>query len=123
MSEALLKFLSLTEVWLGALGLAAFLAIFWVLRGAPVGQAVHREDDEDAPRGGYRDRVVAAMTVGLLLIGLGAYLAVSRGPGWSIPAFVLGFGTVRPDLQPSCHRARCAATRCAAGTARGSLQA
>ncbi len=34
MSETLLKLLSLTEMWLGALGLAAFLAIFWVLRGA-----------------------------------------------------------------------------------------
>jgi ABC-type uncharacterized transport system len=94
MSEAVVRFFSLAEVWLGALGLAAFLAIFWVLRGAPVGQAVQREDDEDAPRVGYRDRIVAAMTVGLLLIGLGAYLAVTRGPAWSIPAFVLGFGTV-----------------------------
>ena len=94
MSEALLKFLSLTEVWVGALGLAAFLALFWVLRGAPVGQAVYAEEDEDAPRGGYRDRVVAAVSVGLLLIGAGAYLALTRGVAWSLPAFVLGFGTV-----------------------------
>lgn len=94
MAESLLKFLALTEVWIGALGLAAFLALFWVLRGAPVGQAVYAEDDEDAPRGGYRDRVVAAVTVGLMLILAGAYLAVTRGVAWSVPAFLLGFATV-----------------------------
>jgi hypothetical protein len=94
MSQALLRFLSLGEVWVGVLGLAAFLALFWVLRGTPVGQAVRPEEDEEAPRGGYRDRVVAAVTVGLLLILAGAYLAVTRGIAWSIPAFLLGFGTV-----------------------------
>ena len=94
MSEDLLKFLSLAGVWTGGLGLAAFLALFWVLRGAPVGQAVYEEDDADAPRGGYRDRVVAAVAVGLMLIAVGAYLAVSKGVAWSVPAFVLGFGVV-----------------------------
>lgn len=94
MSDGLLKFLSLTEVWVGALGLAAFLALFWVLRGAPVGQAVLEEDDQEAPRGGYRDRVVAAVAVGLLLIFAGGWIAVTRGALWSVPAFVLGFGTV-----------------------------
>ncbi len=94
MSKSLLTLLSQTEVWLGALGLAAFLAIFWVLRGAPVGQAVKLEDDEDAPRSRYRDRVITAVSVGLLLILTGAYLAFTRGPAWSLPAFVLGFGTV-----------------------------
>ena len=94
MSEALLKIWSLTGASVLGLGLAAFLALFWVLRGAPVGQSVYAEDDEDAPRGGYRDRVVAAIVVGLLLIAFGAYLAVSKGVAWSIPAFVLGFGTV-----------------------------
>jgi len=49
MSQALLRFLSLGEVWVGVLGLAAFLALFWVLRGAPVGQAVRPEEDEEAP--------------------------------------------------------------------------
>ena len=94
MSKSLLSWLSQTEVWVGALGLAAFLTVFWVLRGAPVGQAVSPEDDEDAPRGGYRDRVVAAVALGMLLILAGAYLAFTRGAAWSIPAFALGFGTV-----------------------------
>jgi len=86
--------LSRDEVWVGALGLAAFLTVFWMLRGAPVGQAVGPEDDEEAPRGGYRDRVVAAVSLGLLLILAGAYVAVTRGPAWSLPPFLLGFGTV-----------------------------
>lgn len=94
MAKALTAFLSMTEVWIGALGLAAFLALFWVLRGAPVGQSVRPEDDEDAPQSGYRDRVVAAVCVGMLLICVGAYVAVTRSVPWSIPAFVLGFGTV-----------------------------
>ncbi|MCA1684842.1 MAG: Gldg family protein [Planctomycetia bacterium] len=94
MIESMLSLPTFTEYWLAGLGLAAFLAVFWVLRGAPVGQAVRPEEDEDAPGGGYRDRVVTAASVGLLLILYGAYLAVSRGVAWSLPAFALGFGTV-----------------------------
>ncbi|MFO0953655.1 MAG: DUF4340 domain-containing protein [Isosphaeraceae bacterium] len=94
MPENVLKFLSLTEVWVGGLGLSAFLALFWVLRGAPPGQAVAHEDEPDAPRGGYRDRVVAAVSIGMVLILLGAYVAATEGVRWSIPAFALGFGTV-----------------------------
>src|SRR5262245_52887970 len=94
MSQALLHFLSSGAFWVGGLGLAAFLSLFWVLRGAPLGQAVVSEEDEEAPRGGYRDRVVAAVCLGLLLILAGGYLAVTRGVAWSVPAFALGFGTV-----------------------------
>ena len=94
MPKSLVSFLSTTEVWVFALGLASFLALFWVLRGAPVGQAVRDDDEADAPRGGYRDRVVAAVCLGMMLILTGAYLALTRGVAWSIPAFVLGFGTV-----------------------------
>ncbi len=94
MSKALLTFFSTTGFLVGGLGLAAFLTLFWVLRGAPVGQSVGAEEDEDAPRGGYRDRVVAAVSVGMILILAGAYLAMTRGVPWSLPAFVLGFGTV-----------------------------
>jgi hypothetical protein len=94
MWESFLKFLTLTEVWIGGLGLAAFLALFWVLRGAPPGQAVTPEDDEDAPRGGYRDRVIAAVCIGMLLILLGAYVVATRGVAWSMLPFGLGFATV-----------------------------
>jgi hypothetical protein len=94
MSGSFWTVLSRSEVWLVGLGLAAFLTLFWVLRGAPPGQAVAAEEDEDAPLGGYRDRVVTAVTVGLLLIVAGGYLALTRGILWSVPAFALGFGTV-----------------------------
>ncbi|GAC1474468.1 MAG: hypothetical protein NVSMB9_24900 [Isosphaeraceae bacterium] len=94
MTRSLVTFLSRNEVWLVVLGLAAFLSLYWVLRGAPAGQGVDPEEDEEAPRGGYRDRVVAAICVGMLLIGLGGYLAFTRGIAISLPAFLLGFGTV-----------------------------
>ena len=94
MGQAFLQFLSMTEVWIGGLGLAAFLALFWVLRGAPIGQAVSTEEHEDAPLGGYRDRVVAAVAIGMVLILIGGYVAVTRGIAWSLPPFALGFGTV-----------------------------
>lgn len=90
----LVTLLSLTEVWVGLLGLASFLTLFWVLRGAPIGQAVRVEEDVDAPRGGYRDRVVAAVAVGMTLIVFGGYIAITQGVKWSLPAFALGFGTV-----------------------------
>lgn len=95
MWNALQRILTLTEVWIGGLGLAAFLLLFWVLRGAPPGQAVGPED-VDAPRGGHRDRVIGAVCVGMLLIMLGAYLVVTRGVAWSVVPFALGFGTVVP---------------------------
>lgn len=94
MSQSMTNFLSQTGVWVGVLGLASFLALFWVLRGVPLGQAARDEDDVDAPRGGYRDRVIAAVTLGLVLIVVGAYLAATRGVAWAAPAFALGFGTV-----------------------------
>ncbi len=80
------------EVWVGSLALAALLAIFWILRGSPPGQSVAVEDDEDAPPPGHRDRVIAGVSAGLVLILLGSYLAATWGVLWSIPAFGLGVG-------------------------------
>jgi len=84
------------EVWVGALSVASFLAIFWILRGAPPGQATAVEDDDDAPPSGYRDRVIAGVTTGLVLILVGGYLALTlpHGVRWSIPVFGLGIGLV-----------------------------
>ncbi|MDR3638723.1 MAG: GldG family protein [Isosphaeraceae bacterium] len=79
--------------WVSALAVAAFLVLFWALRGAPIGQDVAGEGDE-APRGGYRDRVIAAMVLGLMLVCAGAYVASAYGVLWSIPVFALGFGIV-----------------------------
>ncbi|WP_020466938.1 GldG family protein [Singulisphaera acidiphila] len=86
-------FLSRTEVWVFALATAAFLTLYWAFRGAPIGQAA---DDEgaDAPRASYRDRVIGAVVVGLLLILGGAYIALARSLLWSIPVFAIGFGLV-----------------------------
>ena len=89
----MLQFFQVPVVWLGALGFAAFLVLFWALRGAPIGQAVEGEADE-APGGGYRDRVIAAMAVGLMLVCAGAYVASAYGVLWSIPVFAAGFGIV-----------------------------
>lgn len=93
MTHLMTGFLARTEVWVLALAGAAFLALYWALRGAPIGQAAE-DEGEEAPRAAYRDRVIAAMVVGLLLIVAGGYIALTRSVPWSIPAFAAGFGTV-----------------------------
>ncbi len=45
-------FLQVPAVWVAALLVASFLAIFWILRGSPSGQATAVEDDEGAPPSG-----------------------------------------------------------------------
>jgi hypothetical protein len=87
-------FFSREEFWLAASAVAVGLVVAWILRGAPPGQAATAEDDAEAPRSGYRDRMIAAVVVGLLIILGGAYLALVRGILYSVPAFALGFGLV-----------------------------
>jgi ABC-type uncharacterized transport system len=86
----------MSAVWVAALLVVSFLAIFWILRGSPSGQATAVEDDQEAPAPGYRDRVIFGVTAGLVLILLGGYLALSltHGVRWSIPVFGLGIGSV-----------------------------
>ena len=67
------SYLSRSELWIVGSALVAFLVGTWVLRGAPPGQAAEAEEDADAPRAGYRDRIVVAVVVGLILILGGAY--------------------------------------------------
>src|SRR4051812_44597476 len=93
MSRVLSDILSRTELWVMALAVSAFLALYWALRGAPIGQAAEEEEDE-APRAGYRDRVIAVVAAGLMLVVAGAYVALARSVAWSIPVFAAGFGTV-----------------------------
>jgi len=93
MSERVLIFLSRTEVWAIACAAAGFLTLFWLIRGAPIGQAA-REEPADAPPSGYRDRMVAASIVGFLLVLAGAYLAAAVAIPWSLPAFAAGYGIV-----------------------------
>jgi hypothetical protein len=96
MSQGVVDFLSRAEVWLPALAVAAALALYWVLRGAAPGQSARGEpsEAEGSPRPGYRDRVAAAVVAGLLLVGLGAYVAMARSLPWSLPLFGAGFGIV-----------------------------
>lgn len=94
MFASLWTFWERAEFWIGAAVVVGFLTLFWVLRGLPPGRASAGELDEEAPSAGHRDRVVAAVAVGLLLIVLGAYLAVARGALWSAPVFAMGFGLV-----------------------------
>jgi hypothetical protein len=77
-----------------AAGLAAFLILTWVLRGAPLGQTGFAEEDADAPRAGYRDRIIIAVVFGMLLIVCGALVALDQGVGWSLPVFGIGFALV-----------------------------
>jgi len=90
----LLRFLSRGEIWIAGSAIVAFLVLTWALRGAPPGQAVEAEEDAEAPRAGYRDRIVAAVVVGLILILAGAFVSIERGILWSLPLFGLGFGLV-----------------------------
>jgi hypothetical protein len=90
----LLRFLSRGEIWIAGSAIVTFLVLTWALRGAPPGQAVEPEDDAEAPRAGYRDRIVAAVVVGLILILGGGFVAIERGILWSLPLFAMGFGLV-----------------------------
>ncbi|HEV3166244.1 MAG TPA: Gldg family protein [Isosphaeraceae bacterium] len=83
-----------TIVLIIGLSLAAFLVLFWALRGAPMGQAAEEDDADEAPRAGYRDRVVAAAIVGLVVVAIGAYVAIEVSIPWSVPLFAVGFGMV-----------------------------
>ncbi len=98
MTERLLTFLARNEVWTLVAALVGFLTLTWVIRGAPLGQST-RDEPDDAPGPGYRDRVVVAAVVGLLLVGGGAIVATNAGIPWSLPLFALGFGLVVAVLQ------------------------
>lgn len=98
-------YMNRAEIWIGALAVAGFLVLYWTLRGAPPGRSAASENDDDAPRSGYRDRLIAAVVVGLLLILTGDYVAATRGVLWSLPVFALGFGLVLALVMVS-HRYR-----------------
>src|SRR5438105_1490365 len=59
MGEKFLTFLGRSELWVAGAALIVFLVLTWVFRGAPPGQAIEAEEDADAPRAGYRERIVA----------------------------------------------------------------
>lgn len=94
MSERVLTFLGRGDVLIAGAALAAFLVLSWVLRGAAPGRAVEGETDSEAAPAGRRDRMVFGVAFGLLLILVGAFVAIGRGVPWSLPIFGLGFGIV-----------------------------
>ncbi|MHB1560806.1 MAG: GldG family protein [Isosphaeraceae bacterium] len=94
MIEKVLTWLSRGEVWVVGAGIATFLVLTWVLRGAVPGKSVEGESDGDSPRGVHPDRIVIGVAFGLILILAGAAVAIGRGIPWSLPIFAAGFGLV-----------------------------
>jgi hypothetical protein len=99
MGEKILTFLGRSDTWIVGSALVVFLVLTWVFRGATVLQSAEAEEDADAPRAGYRDRIVAGVVVGLMLILGAAYVALARGIVWSLPVFAMGFGLVLALIQ------------------------
>jgi hypothetical protein len=94
MGAKVLTILERTEFWVAGSALVALLILVWVLRIAAPGLAMKAEGEVDAPRAGYRNRIVVAVTVGLILILGGAFIALDHSIPWSLPLFALGFGLV-----------------------------
>ncbi len=88
------------------------MVLIWVLRGAVPGKSVEGESDSDSnsdsdsPRRLHPDRIVFGVATGLVLILVGAGVAIGRGIPWSLPVFAAGFGLVlfltedQPTLSP-----------------------
>ena len=64
MKFALPYLLSREEFWLAGCGAVVGLIVAWILRVRCPGQAGEAEDDVEAPRSGYRDRMIAGVVVG-----------------------------------------------------------
>ena len=92
MLQSLLTLLERQEVWIGLTGLASFLAIYWVLRGAVPGVSSVAEADDGAPSASLRERSIALTAAGAGLIAVAGCVAFSQGILWSIPLFALGIG-------------------------------
>ena len=86
-----IEFLGRAEVLLIGGGIAAFLVLTWIVRGAPMGQSARRETGE-VPSPARRDVAVALAVFGFLLVVAGAVAAFRYGIPWSLPLFALGIG-------------------------------
>jgi hypothetical protein len=83
-----------SEIWVVVVFVAAFAALYRILRGAPFGQAVAPEEDPEVPSSRHRQKTIALVAAGLDLILVGAYAAMTRNVLWSIPFFAAGVGLV-----------------------------
>lgn len=87
-----MTFLSRPETWFSMTALAAFLTLYWFLRGAPPGQTAPEDPGgEGLPGPGARDRIAALAVLALIVVAAGGVVAVEVGVPWSIPLFALGF--------------------------------
>ena len=92
--ERAFDFLGNEAVAVVGLAVAVGLALYWFLRGAPIGQSADLEGGEGLPTPRYRDLMAGATVIGVLGVLLGAYAALRFGVAWSIPAFAIGFGVL-----------------------------
>lgn len=94
MGSRVLELLGSEAAAVAGLVVVGALALYWFLRGAPLGQSAEAERDLEAPPPRYRDRMAAATTLGVLGIALGAYVALRFGVPQSILVFAIAFGVL-----------------------------
>ncbi|QDV34572.1 GldG family protein [Tautonia plasticadhaerens] len=94
MGSRVLELLGSEAAAVAGLVVVVALALYWFLRGAPLGQSAEQERDAEAPPARYRDRMAAATTLGVLGIALGAYVALRFGVPQSIAVFAIAFGVL-----------------------------
>ncbi len=90
---SILELVGRTEMMILGLAVSLFLAFYWLVRGAPIGQSAPAEPSE-APSTGFRDRAAAFAVLGLILVLAGAYVAVAYGIPWSLLPFGVGYALI-----------------------------
>jgi hypothetical protein len=100
MGSSFVNFVTRPAIAVTALAVGAFLVLTWALRGTPLGQTIADESEgEGRPAPGRRDRAVAVSVAGLVLVAIGAFVAIQYGVLWSIPVFVVGYGMVAVTIK------------------------
>jgi hypothetical protein len=93
MGSSVLDFATRPFVLLAGLSVAFFLVATWALRGTPLGQTIVDEPQgEGRPEPALRDRAVIMAVLGMVLVAVGAYVAIAVGRFWSLPVFAAGYG-------------------------------
>ena len=81
--QGVMEILGRTDVLLVGGGIAAFLVLTWIVRGAPMGQSA-RPEAAEAPSRTRRDVAVALAVSGFLLVVAGAVVAFRYGIPWYV---------------------------------------
>ena len=98
MPERFLEILTRPALWAVVTAVVGFLSLTWLIRQAPLGQAVAPEPP-GAPDPSRRDRAVIVGVAGFLTVLLGGFLATQAGVPESIPAFAIGISLTRWVVQ------------------------